>query len=127
MSQNENVVEETPDQGLTIPPKLSRGPKAKADVVVGTVVDDGGIKVMSPTEYAEYSKANGRHMGRVLGTKTKLTTEELRVLINESYTPEQVKDKHGIDDAELEQVVWRLSTEERLDKPIRFGKPVKGR
>jgi hypothetical protein len=61
-------------------------------------------------------------MGRKQGQKTKLSTEELRVLINEKWTSEEVKDKHGLDDEELKQVVWKLSQEERLDKPIKFGK-----
>ena len=47
-------------------------------------------------------------------------------MINEGWTAEQVKDKHGLNDEELEQVVWKLSKEERLSKPIRFGKKVKG-
>ena len=82
--------------------------------------------VESPTEYAESSKARGTIMGRKPDEKTVLTIEELRVLINEGWTAEQVKDKHGLNDEELEQVVWKLSKEERLSKPIRFGKKVKG-
>lgn len=80
------------------------------------------LLVMTPLEYEEYSKAKGTIMGRRPDQKTELTTQELRVLINENWTPEQVKEKHGIDDEELKQVVWKLSKEEQRDKPIRFGK-----
>lgn len=80
------------------------------------------LKVMSTLEYAEYSKANGRYMGREEGVKTKLTTDELRILMNEGWTADEVKDKHGLNDEELKQVVWKLSKEEQRDKPIKFGK-----
>ena len=80
------------------------------------------IKTYSAEEYKAMSKANGTSMGRKPNQKTKLSTEELRVLINEKWTAEEVKDKHGLDDEELKQVVWKLSQEERLDKPIKFGK-----
>jgi len=73
-------------------------------------------------EYKEYSAANGTYMGRKPGQKTKLTTQELRVLINENWTPQEVKDKHGIDDEELKSIVYQLSKEEQRDKPIKFGK-----
>ena len=77
---------------------------------------------MTPLEYAEYSKDKGTVMGRKPNQKTKCSTEELRILINEGWTPEQVKDKHGMTDEELKQLVWKLSKEEQRDKPIKFGK-----
>lgn len=80
------------------------------------------LMVLTPTEYADYSKSKGTIMGRRPDQKTVCTTEELRILINEGWTPEQVKDKHGIDDEELKQLVWKLSKEEQRDKPIKFGK-----
>lgn len=93
------------------------------DVVVPEIVDDGQhIKVMSASDYLDMHDKNGTPYGRKQNQKTKLSTEELRILINEKWTPEQVKEKHGIDDEELKQVVWKLSQEERLDKPIKFGK-----
>ena len=90
------------------------------------VMPRAGEKIMVYTteEYGEYSKANGRTMGRPDGVKTVLSTQELRVLINANWTPTMVKEKHGISDAELTQVVFRLSTEERRDVPIKFGKVV---
>lgn len=77
---------------------------------------------MTPLEYAEYSKDKGTVMGRKPNQKTKCSTEELRILINEGWTPEQVKDKHGMTDEELKQLVWKLSKAEQRDKPIKFGK-----
>ena len=77
---------------------------------------------MTPLEYAEYSKDKGTVMGRKPNQKTKCSTEELRILINEGWTAEQVKDKHGMTDEELKQLVWKLSKEEQRDKPIKFGK-----
>lgn len=90
------------------------------------VVPAKELLTLTAQEYRDYSKSKGTYMGRKDGEKTKLTTEELRILINEGWTPDDVKEKHGIDDEELEQVVWKLSREERLDKPLRFGKRVKG-
>ena len=95
----------------------------KETAVVGKVVGKN-IKTMTTSEYAEYSKKNGRIMGREEGTKTVLTTQELRVLINSNWTPEMVKEKHGLNDSDLTQVVFRLSKEERRDTPIKFGKVV---
>lgn len=80
------------------------------------------LRVLTPTEYADYSKSKGTIMGRRPDQKTVCTTEELRILINEGWTPEQVKDKHGLDDEELKQLVWKLSKEEQREKPIKFGK-----
>lgn len=77
---------------------------------------------MTPLEYAEYSKEKGTVMGRKPNQKTKCSTEELRILINEGWTAEQVKDKHGLTDEELKQLVYKLSKEEQRDKPIKFGK-----
>lgn len=92
------------------------------ELVEGEIVPVKELLVMTPLEYAEYSKAKGTIMGRKPDQKTKLTTDELRVLINDGWTAEEVKDKHGIDDEELKQVVWKLSKEEQRDKPIKFGK-----
>lgn len=87
----------------------------------------GNIKVFEAKDYMTYSEANGRtKFGGEVGKKTKLTIEELRVLINEGWTPDDVKAKHGINDAELEQVVYELSRSELLPKPIKFGKKVIG-
>lgn len=96
-------------------------PIARTNKVDGEIVEKE-LVVMTPSEYEAYSKAKGTIMGRRPDQKTKCSTEELRILINEGWTPEQVKDKHGMDDEELKQLVWKLSKEEQRDKPIKFGK-----
>ena len=78
------------------------------------------IITMKASEYTAMHKKNGTPHGRPKGTKTVLTTEELRILINAGWAAKDVKDKHGIDSKELEQVVWRLSKEELRDSPIKF-------
>ena len=79
----------------------------------------GGAVTMTTTEYAEYSKANGRNMGRAEGQVTVLTTQELRVLLNASWKPSMIIEKHGISKEKLQQVVWGLSEEElRGKRPI---------
>jgi len=80
-----------------------------------------GVLTMTTSEYAEYSEKNGTYMGRPDGVKTKLTTQELRVLINAEWSPKEIRDKHGISEEELKQVVWRLSEEELREKPIRYN------
>lgn len=112
----------TPEEEVveTLPEVKTRKTRTVLDT---EVVDDGShIKTYSSEEYKAMSKANGTTMGRPAGVKTKLSTEELRVLINEKWTAEEVKDKHGLNDEDLKQVVWKLSQEERLDKPLKFGK-----
>ena len=95
------------------------------EVLEGEVVTKS-LMTMTPLEYEEYSIANGRIMGREEGQKTRLFPEQLRVLINEVYTPDKVKDKYGINDAELEQIVFQLSKDELRPSPIKFGKKVVG-
>lgn len=95
------------------------------EVVEGEVVTKS-LMTMTPLEYEEYSNENGRIMGRKEGQKTRLYPEQLRVLINEGYTPEKVKEKFGINDAELEQIVFQLSKDELRPTPIKFGKKVVG-
>jgi hypothetical protein len=76
----------------------------------------------SRDEYDTYCESKGTYLGRKEGQKTTLSTQELRILINEKWTPEEVMKKHGINDEELKQVVWALSKEEQREKPIKFGK-----
>lgn len=94
---------------------------ARINQVDGEIVEKE-LMVLTPMEYADYSKEKGTVMGRKPNQKTACSTEELRILINEGWTAEQVKDKHGLDDEELKQLVWKLSKEEQREKPIKFGK-----
>lgn len=77
-----------------------------------------GIKVMSASEYHDYSKANGRHMGRENGEKTLLTSEEFVVLHKAGWSPRNMMDKHGIDLAELQQVAMGVGLFMQLKRPI---------
>lgn len=79
-------------------------------------------QVMSTSEYEAMSKKNGRVFGREKDQKTECTIEELRVLINSDWTPTMVMEKHGLDEKEHEQLVWRLSQAERRERSIRFTK-----
>jgi len=89
----------------------------KSEVVEGVVVGGGSI-VMTASEYAEYSKSNGRIMGRLPDTKTVLTPEEFVVLHNSGWTPKMIMDKHGIDLQELQQVAVRVQGIQQLLRPI---------
>lgn len=84
------------------------------------VVPEAQVLTMTTEEYAEYSKANGRIMGRRPDQKTKCTTQELRVLINAGWTPQMVMEKHGMSEEEHRGLIYDLSKEERLDKPISY-------
>lgn len=86
----------------------------------GEYTENDGIHIMTAEEYQEYSEANGRFEGRPLDKKTKCTIEELRVLINAGRKPSYIMKKHGMDEEEFKQLVWRLSTKELRDKPLRF-------
>lgn len=90
-------------------------------VIVDGVVEGTSIMVMTPDEYQEYSKKNGRYMGRKIGTKTKPSIEELRACINSKWTPQRFMDKHGMDADDLKQLVWKLSTKELRGKPIKYS------
>jgi hypothetical protein len=79
------------------------------------------IHVMTPDEYRAWGKKNGTIMGRKAGQKTECSIEELRALINSNWAPSMVMEKHGIDDEELKQLVWRLSKAELRDNPIRYS------
>ena len=117
-------------------PKTNAQKKAEAeaklaqeikDMDVPDTIERGGLDVstgcfvFTPDEYAAYSKANGRIMGRPEGTKTKCTIEELRALINSEWTPSMIMEKHGMDAEEFKQLVWKLSKREMRGKPIKYS------
>lgn len=95
------------------------------DMEIPTIVDGrvegSNLRVYTTTQYKEHSEANGRYMGRRLNQKTKMTIEELRVLINSKWTPKMVMDKHGLTEGDLQQLVWKLSKREMRDKPIKYS------
>lgn len=88
------------------------------EVIEGDVVPEKVMMTMTTSEYAEYSKANGTHMGRPLGEKTQLSVEEFVVLSQDNWTPKQIMDKHGIDLVELQNVADRVPLIMQLKRRI---------
>ena len=79
---------------------------------------EGSVMVMTPDEYREWSKAQGRIMGRLPNQVTFPTEEELRVLINSGYTRAMIKEKHGVNDEQINELLVRMSNKERRDKVV---------
>lgn len=101
--------------------RTSNVPSKTNEEVEAEVVPQKELLTLSALEYEEYSKKKGTIMGRKPDQKTAMSIEELRVLINDGWTPERVKAKHGLNDEELKQLVWKLSKAEQRERPIRFG------
>lgn len=102
--------------------KQPKKPRARAlvtrkEVVEGEVVGSG-VMVMTPDEYAGYSKDNGRIMGREHNQKTVMSPEEFVVLSKEGWSPKRMMDKHGIDLKELQDVASRVALIMQLKRPI---------
>jgi len=74
------------------------------------------VKVETAKEYRERHEKAGTPFGRKKGTKTKLTPEELRILITERWTEKDIMAKHGITTEELGKVAMALSRMERDSK-----------
>lgn len=89
-------------------------------VVANGVIVGTAIQVLTPDEYRDYSKAQGRIMGRLPNQKTVCSIEELRSLINSNWSPSMIQEKHGMDNEELKQLVWKLSLRELRDRPIKL-------
>ena len=83
-----------------------------------TSSSEGSTMVMTPDEYREWSKSQGRIMGRKPNEVTFPTEEELRVLINSGYTRAMIKEKHGLNDEQINQLLVRMSNKERRDKVV---------
>jgi len=99
-------------------PKRGRNAVVKQKEVLDGEVITHFFETMTVAEYAEYSKANGRYMGRELGEKTVLTPEEFVVLSQDNWTPKQIMDKHGIDLVELQAVADRVPLIMQLKRRI---------
>jgi len=89
-----------------------QAPAIITDPSVGTVMR------MSVDEYKEWSKSQGRIMGRLPNQKTYPTEEEMRVLVNTGYTRAMVKEKHGLDDKEVDALLTKMSYKEGRDRVI---------
>lgn len=114
MENNEiidEIVEGTPKKSR------SRSVAKRTEVVEGEIVGSG-VMVMTADEYASYSKANGRVMGREPDQKTVLSPEEFVILSKEGWSPKRIMDKHGIDLKELQDVASRVALIMQLKRPI---------
>lgn len=78
----------------------------------------GTVMRMSVDEYKEWSASQGRIMGRLPNQKTYPKEEEMRILINSGYTRAMVKEKHGLDDNEINKILVSMSNKERRDKVV---------
>jgi len=98
--------------------------EARLMAMIGSMEDSGdtgACLTMTPDEYKAYSAAQGRIMGRLPNQKTKCSIEELRAAINSNKTPSWLMEKHGMNENDLQQLIWRLSSQELRDKPIKLN------
>lgn len=79
---------------------------------------EGHIMVMTPDEYKEWSLSQGRIMGRKPNQVTIPSEEELRVLINSKWDRAMIKEKHGISDEQLNELLKKMSYKEGRDKVV---------
>jgi hypothetical protein len=89
--------------------------------IIGGHIKGLNIHVMTPDEYRGFSAKSGRIMGRLPDQKTDCSIEELRALINSNWTPKMIMEKHGLDESDLKQLVWKLSKKELRDTPIKYS------
>lgn len=92
----------------------------KKDELPNIITDSSVSSVMrmGVDEYKEWSKSNGRIMGRLPNQKTHPTEEEMRIMINSGYTRGMVKEKHGLADTEIDKLLVSMSNKERRDKVV---------
>lgn len=116
---SDEINDPKPDGEQVTSPKQtrSRAVVKRNEVVEGEIVGSGTM-VMTPDEYAAYSKANGRIMGREQGQKTVMTPEEFVVLSKDGWSPKKMMEKHGIDLKELQEVASRVALIMQLKRPI---------
>ena len=83
-----------------------------------TNAGEGHIMVMTPDEYREWSLSQGRIMGRNPNQVTIPTEEEMRILVNSGWTRAMVKEKHGVTDEQIDQLLKNMSFKEGRDKVV---------
>ena len=72
------------------------------------------IKTMTEDEYREYSKKNGRVMGRAEGVKTKISMEEYGVLMKEpSWSEKDIMEKHGLTNEDMDAIKAKFKNSQR--------------
>lgn len=83
-----------------------------------TNAGEGHIMVMAPDEYRKWSLSQGRIMGRDPNKVTFPTEEEMRILVNSGWTRAMVKEKHGVTDEQIDQLLKNMSFKEGRDKVV---------
>ena len=78
----------------------------------------GNVMVFTPDEYREWSKSQGRIMGRLPNQVTIPTEEEMRVLINSGYTRAMIMEKHGVSNEQIDRLLVSMSNKERRDRVV---------
>jgi hypothetical protein len=78
----------------------------------------GVAMVMSVDEYREWSKSQGRIMGRLPNQVTMPSEEEMRIMVKSGYTRAMIKEKHGLSDAQIDERLKAMSFKEGLDRVV---------
>lgn len=97
---------------LKMPAKKSEAPAIITDPKTSHIMR------MSVDEYREWSQSQGYIMGRKPDQVTIPSEEEMRVLINSGYTRAMVKEKHGLNDEQINKILQSMSYKERRDKTV---------
>ena len=116
--KQEIVAKEESEAALTI--KINEMEDKDFSIVDGAIYGTK-IKVLSPDQYREHSAESGLIMGRHPKQVMAMTIEDLRAKINSKWTPKMIMEQSGMDVEAFKQLVWKLSTSELRDKPIRFS------
>jgi len=116
--KQEIVAKEESEAALTI--KINEMEDKDFSIVDGAIYGTK-IKVLSPDQYREHSAKSGLIMGRHPKQVMAMTIEDLRAKINSKWTPKMIMEQSGMDVEAFKQLVWKLSTSELRDKPIRFS------
>lgn len=96
------------------------------EVVEGELLTPEGystsIKVMTADEYRKYSKDNGTVMGRKKGQVIKPNAEEVYMMVKHGYTMEDIMEKYGITENQVNMIVIELSKKTQFTKPFKVPK-----
>ncbi len=99
--------------------KVSAELKKLEKLEVEVLPVDEGIRVFTASEYAEYSKSQGRNSyGGEYGVPVKATVEELRAYINSGWKPSMLMEKWQYTEEMMVKLVHKLSKAELRAKAI---------